>query len=110
MPHSRIYGRHGETYIYPVRFHELSHARIQELLYDDSQVDVTPSTWLTQTAGFIARLKETCGDSGNTAISIEPTMDPEYALKVTVQYTDACSIQNKIDSYLLNLPADLRID
>jgi hypothetical protein len=110
MPHTRSYGRHGNTYTYPVNFKDLPPARIQELVFNDGDVEVTGVTWITQTTNFIAKLKAALNEHTTVIIDVRPTMEPEYALKVTVPYDGAYVIQDKVNQYLLNLPADLRID
>jgi hypothetical protein len=104
-----IYGHHNDTYTYALQFNEMPHEKIQELLFDDTKTEVTPDTWLTQTAGFIASLRNALGEDESEIKSISPTMAPEYSLRVTVNSKCAGSVQDKINAYIRTSPTGLRI-
>lgn len=108
MPHTRTYGRHKDgTYAFPVTFHELAPSRIQELFYDDKDVEVTADSWMTHTTNLISEFTDAISKHASAVKSIEPTMNPAYSVKIVVDYDQAVQVQNTLDAHMHAIHPDL---
>jgi hypothetical protein len=104
------YGERDDgTYAFSVSFSDVHTDTISALFFDDTDMEATPDTWLTQTVSLIEKMKQKLGDLGGYVISIEPTNDPMYALAFVVNTDKAVAIQSRIEIYILSMLSRLYI-
>ena len=104
------YGKRDDgTYAFSVSFSGVRTATISAVFFDDTDMEATPDTWLTQTTSLIEKIKRSISDLGDHVISVESTNDPLYALAFVVTDKEALAIQRRVETYIPSLLPTLQI-
>ncbi|MET0980389.1 MAG: hypothetical protein ABWX90_03975 [Candidatus Saccharimonadales bacterium] len=102
--------RSDGTYAFSFSVKDVSKETISRLFFEDSDMEATPDTWLTQSGLLIKNIRRILSDLSDRIISIESTNDPLYSLAfVVIDRRAAVAIQQRVESYVLSMLSTLYI-